>query len=84
MIGQIAKLTKEQRRRAYFSNIPIGTFFIITEKHESMPAYDLTGYFLNIKPQILKDGTPYFFGYIEKGSWELVGNLTDNIGILKR
>jgi hypothetical protein len=47
-----------------------------------MPAYELTGYFIGIKPNILSDGTPHFTGYIERGSWELVGNIADNIGAL--
>jgi len=39
LIGQIAKLTKKQTNREYFSTLPIGTYFIITNI-ESMPAYD--------------------------------------------
>ncbi len=83
MIGQLAKLTKKQSNRAYFSNIPIGIHFIIIDVHDNMPAYDLTGYFIGIKPQILSNGNPHFTGYIEKGSWELVGNVTDNIEIFE-
>ncbi len=82
MIGQLARLTKKQTNREYFSNIPIGTYFIITDTHNYMPAYELTGYFIGIQPKILADGTPHFTGYIERGSWELVGNVADNIGVL--
>jgi hypothetical protein len=80
MIGQLAKIIKKQTDRVYFSNIPIGTHFIIIDIHDNMPAYELTGYFIGIEPKILSDETPHFTGYIEKGSWELVGNIVDNIG----
>jgi hypothetical protein len=78
MVGQIARLTRKQKNREYFSTIPVGTFFIITEVVD-LPAYNLTGYFLNVPPQILDNGKPYSLGYIERGSWELVGSVESNI-----
>lgn len=82
-IGLIAKLTKRQSNRAYFSEIPIGTKFIIVEEHGGMPSYDLTGYFLNYPPQKLSEGKFHFTGYIEKGTWELVGDLISVVGELR-
>lgn len=72
LIGLVAQLTKKQTDRFYFSKIPIGTKFIIIDIHDNLPAYDLTGKFLDYPPQILDDGTAHYNGYIEKGSWELV------------
>lgn len=72
-IGLIGELTKQQSMRMYFSDIPIGTKFIITDEHDDIGDYELTGYFLYTIPQIYTKTTGYFTGYIEKGSWKLVG-----------
>lgn len=77
--GLIAELTKKQSNREYFGDIPVGTKFIIIEEHGHMPAYDLTGYFINYPPQKLSNGAYHFTGYIEKGSWRIVGEIQDNI-----
>jgi len=82
LIGQIGVLTKRQTNRAYFSEIPVGTKFIIVAKHTDMPAYELTGYFLNYPPQKLTGNRFHYTGYIEKGSWELVGTISDCISDL--
>jgi len=81
-IGLIAKLIKRQSNRAYFSEIPIGTKFIIVDNIDT-PAYDLTGYFLNIPPQKLSEGKFHYTGYIEKGTWELIGGIGYIIDELK-
>ena len=82
-IGLVAKLIKRQTNRAYFSDIPIGTKFIIVAEHDDMPAYELTGYFLNFPPQKLSEGLYHYTGYVEKGSWELVGTIADCIDDIK-
>jgi hypothetical protein len=81
-IGLVARLIKRQTNRAYFSEIPIGTKFIIIEEHNDRPVYDLTGYFLNYPPQKLSDGQFHYTGYIEKGSYEILGTLNDWISEL--
>jgi len=82
-IGLLAKLTKKQSpNRNYFSELPIGTVFIIIEEHLNMPAYDLTGYFINTRPQLLKNGSYYYTGYIEKGTYEIIGTVKDNVHLL--
>ena len=81
-LGLVAKLTKKQTNRVYFSEIPIGTKFIIVAEHNDMPAYELTGYFLKYPPQKLTNGRYHYTGYIEKGSWELVGNVNDIVNEL--
>lgn len=74
-IGLIAELTKKQTNRAYFQDIPIGTKFIITAEHDDDSYYyDLTGYFLYTIPQIYSNNTGHFTGYIEKGSWKVIGD----------
>jgi len=78
-IGLVAQLTKKQTKRLYFENIPVGTKFIIVDEHNDMPAYELTGYFLNYPPQPLGNNEFHYTGYIEKGSWEIVGTLSDYI-----
>jgi hypothetical protein len=82
LLGQVARLIKKQTNRAYFSEIPIGTKFIIVAEHNDMPAYELTGYFLNYPPQKLLGERYHFTGYIEKGSWEIVGSINDCISEL--
>lgn len=82
-LGLVAKLTKKQTNRTYFSEIPIGTKFIIVDEHNNKPAYELTGYFLNYPPQILSDGRSHFTGYIEKGSWEIVGSVSEIVDELR-
>jgi len=81
-IGQLARLTKKQTDRAYFSTLPIGTVFIIIDNLD-LPAYDLTGYFINSEPHKLFNGNYHHTGYIERGSWEIIGDIKDNIHILK-
>ena len=76
-IGLLAELTKKQTNRDYFSSLPVGTKFIIVEEIK-LPAYDLTGYFINVKPQIIK-GKSYHLGYIEKGTWKIIGDIRENI-----
>ena len=80
-IGMLAELTKRQTNRKYFSNLPIGAKFIIVDEID-LPAYDLTGYFLRCEPHILSNGNYHFTGYIEKGSWKLIGEIKDNIEVL--
>lgn len=75
--GMLAKLTKKQTEREYFSDLPIGTFFIIVGEID-LPGYDLTGYFIGVNP-VLPNGICQFTGYIEKGSWELIGEIKDNL-----
>ena len=84
MIGKLARLTKKQTNRDYFSSIPIGTYFIITDTHNHMPAYDLTGFFIGVMPNILRNGDLHFTGYIEKNSWELIGSIEEHIHILDK
>lgn len=83
-IGLLAKLIQLQTDRpSYFSRLPIGTVFIIVDEIDT-PAYDLTGYFIWPEiPHILADGSLFCTGYIEKGSWELVGEIKDNIEFLQ-
>jgi hypothetical protein len=76
-VGYLAEITKKQSNRKYFSDLPIGTKFIIT-KILNWENYDLHGYFLNVMPQNLKSG-PYFFGYINRGTWKVIGPLAENI-----
>lgn len=76
LVGLVARLTKKQTNRNYFSDMPNGTFFIITDAHDSMPAYELTGYFLDYPPQKTGNGFHYT-GYIERGTWEIVGTVYD-------
>lgn len=76
MIGQIAELTKRQTERYYFSNIPIGTKFIILGK-VNIGSYELVGYFLNIPPQETSPGNYHYTGYIEKGSYKILGEIKD-------
>ena len=83
-VGHICEITKKQTNREYFSEIPIGTKFIIIDEHCHMPAYDVTGYFINYPPQINKDGEYHYTGYIEKDSWKIVGKIADNIEILNK
>ena len=80
-IGLLAELTKRQTNRAYFSELPIGTKFIIVDEINT-PAYDLTGYFLRCEPHILTSGKQHFTGYIEKDSWKIIGEIKDNIEAL--
>jgi hypothetical protein len=82
-LGLVAQLIKKQTNRAYFSEMPIGTTFIIVDEHDDMPTYELTGYFLNYPPQILPDGRSHFTGYIEKGSWEIIGSVNDIVDELR-
>jgi hypothetical protein len=83
-IGLLAKLIKQQADRpSYFSLLPIGTLFIIIEEIDT-PGYDLTGYFIRPEiPHIIADGSYYFTGYIERGSWEIIGEIKDHIELLK-
>lgn len=80
-IGMLGELTKRQTNRQYFSKLPVGTKFIIVDEID-LPSYDLTGYFLRCEPHILDNGEYYFTGYIEKGSWRLIGEIKDNIEVL--
>lgn len=80
-IGLLAQLTKQQTDRVYFSNIPVGTKFIIVAEMDT-PAYDLTGYFIKYPPQNT-GGEFHFTGYIERGSWEIIGTIKDNIHFLQ-
>lgn len=81
-IGLIGELTKKQTNRFYFSDIPVGTKFIITDEHDDMVNYELTGYFLYVMPQIYND-SGYFTGYIEKDSWKLIGTSEEYFKSLK-
>lgn len=78
-VGLVGRLTKLQTNREYFSDIPVGTRFIIIEEHTDMPKYDLTGYFLNFPPQIINGNRYHYTGYIEKGSWKLIGTIQELI-----
>ena len=81
-LGLVAEITKKQTNRTYFENIPIGTKFIIVAEHDNMPAYDLTGYFLKYPPQKLNNNKFHYTGYIQKGSWKVVGTIADYVGTL--
>ena len=81
-IGLLAELIKKQTNRDYFSELPIGTKFIIVDEVD-LPGYDLQGYFLRCKPHVLSEGNYYFTGYIDRGSWRIIGEIKDNIGILR-
>lgn len=83
-IGLIAKLTKKQTDRYYFSDIPIGTYFIIVGEEPPGSVYDLIGYFLNYPPQYSSNDMYHYIGLIEIGSWEIVGTIEDNIEILNQ
>jgi len=78
-VGLVAELTKQQTNRAYFSDIPIGTKFIILEEYNDLPTYDLLGYFLYTPPQELSNDSYHYTGYIEKGSWKLLGTIEEFI-----
>ncbi len=81
-VGTLARLTKRQTNRAYFSDLPVGTLFIVKEEID-LPAYDLLGYFLGCEPQKLNDGTLHHTGYVERGSWEIIGDVdSDSVGML--
>lgn len=81
-IGKLGILTKKQSNRGYFSNIPVGTPFLILEEI-NLPAYDLSVNFLNTYPQKLSENTYYSCGYVEKGTWRLLGDVKDYIDTLK-
>lgn len=83
ILGKLARLTSKQTNRRYFSEIPIGTLFIIVDEIDT-PAYDITGLFLGIIPQVLGNGDIHSTGYIEKNTWELVGDIEDNIELIKK
>lgn len=80
-IGQLARLTKKQTNRQYFSTLPIGTLFIIIQEVD-LPAYDLTGYFIGCDPHKLATGIYHHTGYIERDSWEIIGDIKENINLL--
>lgn len=82
-IGLIGRLKKQQTDRGYFSNIPVGTLFIILEEHNNIPAYDITAYFLGIVPNKI-DNRLHFTGYVEKGSWEVAGTINEYTKYLKQ
>lgn len=81
-IGLLAELIKKQTNRDYFSKLPVGTKFIIVDEVD-LPGYDLTGYFLKCRPHVLSLGNYFFIGYIERGSWRIIGEIKNNIGILR-
>jgi hypothetical protein len=75
--GKIGVLTKQQSNRTHFSDIPIGEKFIVLNLL-SLPAYNALAYFINYPPQILENGEKSYTGYVERGTWEVIGNLFDN------
>ena len=81
--GKLARLIERQTHRVYFSELPVGTLFVILEEID-LPAYDLLGLFLAAKPHHLRDGSLHFTGYIERGSWEILGSVEDCIGFLRQ
>lgn len=78
-VGLIGELTKQQTSRAYFSNIPVGTKFIILEEYKDLPSYDLLVYFLYPPPQKLANDSYHYTGYVEKSSWKLLGTIEKHI-----
>jgi hypothetical protein len=82
IVGMIGELTEKQNSdREYFSEIPIGTKFIIIGRLKHMmdntSCYDIRSYFLYIEPQIRNNKKLHFTGYIEKGTWKLLGTSKD-------
>ncbi len=82
-LGLLGRLKKQQANREYFSSLPVGTLFIVVEEID-LPAYDLTGLFLCSKPHLLSNGKYHFTGYIERGSWEILGSVQDCIGLISQ
>ena len=83
LVGQVAMLTKKQTNRTYFSEIPIGTKFIIVEQYFDNPFFDFVGYFLNYPPQIVLKEQYHYTGFIEKDSWVLIGSINEIVTDLR-
>jgi len=78
MVGMIGELTKKQNsNREYFRDIPIGTKFMIinmlSNPRTIADNYDIRAYFLFIEPQARISNKFHFTGYVEKGTWKLLG-----------
>lgn len=78
IIGMIGELTRIQRGRTHFQDMPVGTRFVIIDKHD-IPGYDITGYFIKYPPQRISTNEYYFTGYVARGTWKIVGNIADCI-----
>ncbi len=78
IIGMIGELTRIQKGRAHFQDMPVGTRFVIIDKHD-IPGFDITGYFIKYPPQRISTNEYYFTGYVARGTWKLVGNIADCI-----
>lgn len=81
LVGKLAMLTKKQTNRYYFSDMPIGTYFIIIEEI-NIGAYDLLGFFIGVTPNKIGNAI-HCTGYVESGSWIELGSIEDNIQVLK-
>jgi hypothetical protein len=81
LVGRLAMLTKKQTNRYYFSDLPIGTYFIIIEEI-NIGAYDLLGFFIGVEPNKIGNAV-HCTGYVESGSWIELGSIEDNIQVLK-
>ena len=82
-LGLLGRLTKKLENREYFSTLPVGTLFIVIDEIET-PAYDLTGLFIMTKPKRITFDKYHFSGYINKGSYEILGKVEDCVEFLKQ
>lgn len=80
--GDIGRLTKRQTNRRHFSKIPVGELFMILNEVD-LPGYDAVAIFPNFQPQILDNNERSYTGYLERKSYEIIGDIFTNVNLLK-
>ena len=80
--GDIGRLINPQTHREHFSEMPIGEKFMVLTRVD-LPGYDALAVFPNFPPQILDNGAPHVTGYLDRGSYEIVGSIFQNADLLK-
>ena len=73
--GLIGKLTKKQDpNRYHFSEMPIGTEFLVLQSM-GLDKFDVLVYFFGYPPQIDQNGRENYIGLVEKGSYVITGSI---------
>lgn len=75
--GLIGELTKRQGSRFHFGEMPIGERFMILNSVD-LPGYDNLAVFPNFKPQQTSNGHNTYTGYLNRGSYRIIGSIFEN------